>query len=368
MPSSFRYIPAIFMLIVLSLLVISCSDDAASDHQYAEQWQALCENTINVSLSSNSDTEAGTNSHDLSNQLYSVEQGVMIDCTQLLERLSSYSIILLGEQHGNEHHNAIETMVLDSLLVKQRDQAEMSIQLAMEMFSLDQQAVIDREVQKPEPNANAIVKQVNWWESSWPAFTHYEALVQKALDNEVTIKATDLAMATQKVLKQDGLAAMPEALRRELKLNTKPLARIEQSWWRSMHFAQCERLTKATVDNIAKLQYVRDTVMAQALLPVTPESVDELATATQTVKLLVAGNEHIRHDRSLPYQLQRLGFDGDVVSIALIEAIPTQMDWQRYLPQDAWGKSYDYVWFTAPRGEESSCAKLDRILGPINQS
>lgn len=364
------------LLVLCSVILLAACGDEANNEDVAEannllenqaeskaspSLVALCAKAFAVDDEAVNESTPLTNSHPLAQQIINVETGQAINCVDLLTSLSTVTNLLIGEQHGNEHHSQLETVILSA--VAEAHPEPQSIALLMEMFNQDQQAVIDEEQAKASPNANRIASKLNWWQSAWPAFTHYEAQVQLALDQSMTIVAADIPDNAQQQVKTQGIGVISANKRSELKLNTKSIAAIQQSWQRSMDKAQCQRLSPESIQQLATLQYVRDAVMANALL--TDNEVDSNSSESTMagIKVLIAGNEHIRHDRSVPYQLQRLGYTESVVTIALIEAKPEKMDWQDYLPQDAWGKTYDYIWFTPSRDQESSCEKLERILG-----
>jgi uncharacterized iron-regulated protein len=99
-----------------------------------------------------------------------------------------------------------------------------------------------------------------------------------------------------------------------------------------------------------RVQRGRDAMMA-----------DRLATASGKVGgILIAGNEHVRKDRGVPWYLARLEPRARVVSIGLLEV----QDELRRPPE---GLPYDYVWFT-PRVARDPCAVRPSDPQPLRGS
>jgi uncharacterized iron-regulated protein len=110
--------------------------------------------------------------------------------------------------------------------------------------------------------------------------------------------------------------------------------------------AHCERPPGQVVIGMMRVQRARDAMMADRLA----------AAAGKGGGVLIAGNDHIRNDRGVPWYLARLRPGARSVSIGLLEVEDDVLQPIADLP-------YDYVWFT-PRGDQrgDACEAYDAAL------
>lgn len=242
---------------------------------------------------------------------------------ELVERLAVTPRVLVGEQHDNPDHHALQLWLLRELAA-QRAQGS----LLMEMLNPDQQARVDaaqaatRAGQPPADAFTALAWQANW---DWSV---YGALVTYALRQPYPLLAANLDRAQiMQIYKQrpvlTGAASTTQQVQATL------LEDIRES--------HCGLLPEAQMPAMLAVQQQRDRHMAERLM------------TAPTPALLLAGAFHVRKDLGVPLHLKDLGAGEGNAVLILAEAGKTVT-----------AESADFVWYTAAQPEEDHCAQLRR--------
>ncbi|MCY1269705.1 iron(III) ABC transporter [Pseudomonas jessenii] len=242
---------------------------------------------------------------------------------ELVQRLAVVPRVLVGEQHDNPDHHALQLWLLRELAT-QRPQGS----LLMEMLNPDQQARVDaaqavtRAGQPPADAFTALAWQANW---DWSV---YGALVTYALRQPNPLLAANLdRVQIMQIYKQrpvlTGQASTTQQVRATL------LDDIRQS--------HCGLLPEAQMPAMLAVQQQRDRRMAERLM------------AAPTPALLLAGAFHVRKDLGVPLHLKDLGAGEGNAVLILAEAGKTVT-----------AENADYVWYTAAQPEQDHCAQLRR--------
>lgn len=242
---------------------------------------------------------------------------------ELVERLAVAPRVLVGEQHDNPDHHAVQLWLLRELAA-QRAQGS----LLMEMLNPDQQAKVDaaqaatRAGQPPADAFKALAWQANW---DWSV---YGALVTYALRQPYPLLAANLDRAQiMQIYRQRPVLNGEVSTTRQVQATL--LDDIRQS--------HCGLLPESQMPAMLAVQQQRDRRMAERLM------------AAPTPALLLAGAFHVRKDLGVPLHLEDLGAGEGNAVLILAEAGKTVT-----------AESADYVWYTAAQPEQDHCAKLRR--------
>ncbi|WP_458371147.1 ChaN family lipoprotein [Pseudomonas fluorescens] len=242
---------------------------------------------------------------------------------ELVERLAAAPRVLVGEQHDNPDHHALQLWLLRELAA-QRPQGS----LLMEMLNPDQQARVDatqaatRAGLPPADAFTALAWQANW---DWSV---YGALVTYALRQPYPLLAANLDRAQiMQIYKQHPLLTG--------QASTTP--QVQATLLDDIRESHCGLLPEAQMPAMLAVQQQRDRRMAERLM------------AAPTPALLLAGAFHVRKDLGVPLHLKDLGAGEGNVVLILAEAGKTVT-----------AESADYVWYTAAQPEQDHCAKLRR--------
>lgn len=254
-------------------------------------------------------------------RIVDLASGRTIDPEQLLDRLARAERVLVGEQHDNPDHHALQLWLLRELS-RLRPQGS----VLMEMLNPDQQNKVDQ-ARTAARAGQAITDPFNTlaWQPGWD-WSLYGPLVMHQLRQPYPLLAANLDRAEiMQIYRQrptlggerSGAAEVQERL----------LADIRES--------HCGLLPDSQLPAMLAVQQQRDRRMAEALL------------AAPQPSLLLAGAFHVRKDLGVPLHLADLG--AQVGSAVLILAeVGRSVD----------ASMADYVWFTAAQPEQDHCAKL----------
>ncbi|MDD2057867.1 ChaN family lipoprotein [Pseudomonas sp. GD03860] len=242
---------------------------------------------------------------------------------QLVERLAAAPRVLVGEQHDNPDHHALQLWLMRQLAA-QRPQGS----LLMEMINPDQQANVDavqaaaRAGEAPGDLFKALAWQANW---DWSV---YGALVTYAVKQPYPLLAANLNRAQiMQIYKQ----------RPSLEGSVSTTPSVQATLLNDIRESHCGLLPEAQMPAMLAVQQQRDRRMAERLL------------AAPTPAVLLAGAFHVRKDLGVPLHLSDLGAKEGNLVLILAETGKTVS-----------AESADFVWYTAAQPEQDHCAKLRR--------
>jgi len=247
-----------------------------------------------------------------------LHSGEQLTPEQLIERLAPAPRVLVGEQHDNPDHHALELWLLQAL---EQKRAQGSV--LMEMLNPDQQAKVDQARGHEVADLPAALA----WQKNWE-WSMYGPIVRHALAQPYPLLAANLDRSeimgiykTRPVLA--GSASTAPSVQAPL------LEQIRES--------HCGLLSEEQLPSMLAVQQQRDRRMAQRLL------------AAPQPALLFAGAFHVRRDLGVPLHLGDLGAGQGSVSLVLAEV-------GKPVP----ATSADYVWYTPALPDKDHCAELRR--------
>ena len=253
-------------------------------------------------------------------QIRDLRTGRRLSPAQLVEALAVAPWVLVGEQHDNPDHHALQLWLLRSLA-----QRRPSGSLLLEMLGPDQQARVERAQEAtrqglpPRDLIGALAWQPGW---DWSL---YGPLLRYALAQPYPLLAANLSRPQMMQVYRrpptlQGRLSMVKAVQDAL------LADIRQS--------HCGLLPEAQLPAMLAVQQQRDRRMAEALL------------AAPAPAVLLAGAFHVRRDLGVPLHLADLGArPGLVLMLAEVGATVT-------------AAQADFVWYSAAQPEQDHCAVL----------
>jgi uncharacterized iron-regulated protein len=274
--------------------------------------------------------------HPLVGKVWSARQGELVEEAALYRDLAQARFVLLGERHDNPDHHRLQARAVKEVLRAGRRPA-----VVFEMLELESQPAIDRYRAQPAATAAGFGDAVGWNTSSWPPFTEYQPIFELLFTARLRILAGNLARASVRSLVKQGPSALPEAERRELRLDEPFPAELEAPLIEELRASHCGHLPEQLLAPMALAQHARDARMARVLLGVEEQPA-----------VLVAGSGHARLDRGVPYYLGLEAPGAQVVSVAIIEVEHEQADPRGYLG----AAPFHYLWFTPRVSDEDPCA------------
>ncbi|GFM89765.1 hypothetical protein PSCICO_51640 [Pseudomonas cichorii] len=247
--------------------------------------------------------------------------GQLLTAQQLAQRLAIAPRILVGEQHDNPDHHALQLWLMQ-VLAARRPQGS----LLLEMLTPDQQARVSAvQADLAEEKYPADLPTALHWQKAWD-WSLYGPLMRYVLAQPYPVLSANLdAHEVMSIYRQlpesSGTRSTAPAVRERL------LAQIRD--------AHCGRLPEEQLPAMLAVQQQRDRRMAQSLL------------AAPVPAVLFAGAWHVRKDVGVPLHLADLGVTEPVVVLLLAQ------EGEEVEPQSA-----DYVWYTAAIPGKDYCAQF----------
>lgn len=254
-------------------------------------------------------------------QIIELRSGARLSASQLLERLQSARWLLVGEQHDNPDHHALQVWLLEALKQK-RPQGS----LLLEMLTPSQEGRV-REVQLafakgvPPDNLPAALG----WQKGWD-WAQYGPLMSYALKQSYALLPANLDRQEMLAIHQKPpllVGAQSSA------------ATVQTALSAQIREGHCNLLPDAQLPAMLAVQQQRDRRMAERL------------QAAPQPALLLAGAYHVRRDLGVPLHLADLGKTEGVVVLMLAE-VGSQLR----------ATEADFVWFTPAQPEQDHCARL----------
>ena len=254
-------------------------------------------------------------------RIVDLRSGETLSPQQLVERLAEAPRLLVGEQHDNPDHHALQLWLLQALAA-QRAQGS----LLLEMLAPAQQGSVDvvrAQLAAGEP-IDDLPAALNW-QKGWD-WTFYGPLLRHALAQPYPLSAANLDRAEILAIYRQrpgltGAASTAEAVREAL------LAQIRDS--------HCGKLPESQLPAMLAVQQQRDLRMAEALL------------AAAEPSLLLAGAYQVRRDLGVPLHLRELGASAGGLVLMLAE-----------VGASVEANAADFVWYTAAVPEQDHCANF----------
>jgi uncharacterized iron-regulated protein len=272
--------------------------------------------------------------HPLAGQIYRVADGAAVSEADLIADAGKADFVLIGERHDNLDHHRLQTRIVDAL---QRDAGKPRA-LAFEMVAADRQLALVEYLDARPRDAAGLGAALDWHKSGWPDWALYAPLAGATLDNGGEIIAADLGPAQKRAVFEQGPQALRSSFVRRTGLDQNFATQLTDDLRTELDQAHCGQAPPQVLAGMYRVQRGRDAMMA-----------DRLATASgKAGGILIAGNEHVRKDRGVPWYLARLEPGASVVSIGLLEV----QDEVRRAPE---GLPYDYVWFTPRVDDRDPC-------------
>lgn len=259
--------------------------------------------------------------HDDLGVIRDLHSGETLTPAQLLERLQRAPRVLVGEQHDNPDHHALQLWLLRELAAR-RSQGS----VLLEMLTPVQQAQVDQaqaSVRAGLPLGNPFTALA--WQPGWD-WSVYGPLMMHLVAQPYPLLAANL--------ERDELMGIYRS-RPTLTGELSTAETVQSALLTDIRESHCDLLPESQLPAMLAVQQQRDRRMAQALL------------AAPEPSLLIAGAFHVRRDLGVPLHLADLGAS-DEQQVLILAEVGRQVD----------SDMADYVWFTTAQPEQDHCAKL----------
>lgn len=274
--------------------------------------------------------------HGLVGMIWDSQRNQFISAEDLFARIEVVSYLLLGEKHDNPDHHALQLRALDHVLQVGRVST-----ISFEMMSSEQQPLLQNLESQRESSLDAINEYLQWDNDGWD-WSYYGPILNSALQAGVAINAANIS--NEEMMQ---VYAAPTAAEIQDILAESAMEALEKD----IDESHCGMLPESQFPAMVRVQQARDFAMASSL-----GFADE-----QQLKVLIAGNYHIRRDLGVPNYLlnKQQGLEeNQIISLAFMEVAESSEDPQEYLQQFGSMKAYDYIWFTPAVSNEDYCTSM----------
>lgn len=277
-------------------------------------------------------------------RIYDVASGSYLTEQELAARLVGPRYVLLGERHDNPEHHLLQARMIELLLA-----SGVRPVVVFEMLTTERSGAIRDCESPPRCSPEEFRNAVEWDASGWPEWPMYEPVFAAAIDAGLTIVAGDVPQRAIRVIASssgnhaDVRAQWIEALRLD-----RPLGESQtEDLAAEIRDSHCGYLPSEAVPAMVRAQRARDAHLAMAT--------ERAAADRGAVAVLIAGLGHTRTDRGVPHYFTDPQARQLTLSIALLEADPSDTDPMAHADRRDATLPYDIVWFTPQMNRPDPC-------------
>jgi len=293
-----------------------------------------------------SDNHGG--SHFQSGQIYDVRQRQLLTFGELMTQLRTQDVVYFGEAHYTPPHIRAALRVLNQFEKEGRSPV-----LAMEMFSWDGQAGIDRYVRHEITDQDVFLKESRWKQNWGDRYDVYQPLVDFSYDHRLPLRALNPPLPLVRHVSKSGLANIgddPEVQRWGMD-ETFPVE--DPDYYRVLYeqITECHPgLTKEVYQKIYEASIFRDEGMSKTIT-------DALKSRGSSSSIIVSytGAGHIQYGQPIPKRvIRRWGKPLRQATVYLHPYNPQRSDDVQELLDE---RISDYLWLTplGPNGPQPRC-------------
>lgn len=260
-------------------------------------------------------------------EIRDLRTGQTLTAQELVMRLAKPSRLIVGEQHDNRDHHALQRWLLQAL-GEQRPQGS----LLLEMLTPDQQQRVDDV--RHASTLPADLPDALAWEPGWD-WNLYGPVVRFALTQPYPLLAANL-----NTVEVRAFYAQPPILS-GARSNT---ASVKAELLTQISESHCGLLPASQMPAMLAVQQQRDRRMVERLL------------AAPTPALLFAGAYHARKDVGVPIHALDLGASEAPTVLMLVQQ-----------GSEVTAAMADYVWYTPATPAPDYCAEMRKTLSKDNE-
>ncbi len=281
--------------------------------------------------------------HGLVGKIWSTGTGTFIPAGDLAETLATRDLVLIGETHDNGDHHQLQAWLIGRIADGRRPA------VVMEMIASDRQQALDAYRAKPEADAAGLGAALSWHSSGWPDWPLYRPIGEAVFDHGLALRSGVPPRETVRAVSRRGLDALPAGETQRLTLDRPLPAPLAKDLAVEIKAAHCDLMPDSAIAPMTKVQTLRDAAMADAML----------ASRDGDGAILIAGNDHVRKDRGVPFFLKRRAADKSIATVMLVEIEHATDTVESLAVSDKDGKpAADFVWFTPRAEREDQCDLL----------
>lgn len=278
--------------------------------------------------------ELKTNDVKLLNKssIVDADSGEPIGLAQVIKRVRSADIILIGEIHDNAYHHLAQALIIRKIA---KDRGKLAV--GFEHIRASKNDSIQKFTLHHPENYTGFRVLLDWEGSGWPHWMMFEPLFEAAVLSKSSILGLDLGFHQLQALRQGDIKGFKEADLRKINFDQGLPKKMQDELMKELKSAHDFPMTEDILNKMQLIQRARDLKMATEILLA-------LRKSDQVVAVMGAG--HARKDRGVPYYLNKLS-EKKLLSIGLSIREDRELPVPT-LPIDTQPERFDILWLTPP--------------------
>lgn len=286
--------------------------------------------------------------HALAGRIWSVMDGAFITPSELADKLAGAHYLLLGETHDNKDHHRLQGWVISQVTRRGRNPV-----VVMEMIDSGQDKALGVYLDKKGRDAAGLGAAIGWKKTGWPDWSMYQPIAEAAFISDLKIYSGNVPREFVRSVGMKGLGILKKERRTALFLDEALDEAMEADLRKMIVESHCNLLPATATGPMVNVQRLRDAVFADKVI----------AAGEKSGAVLIAGGEHVRKDRAVPWYLARRDKGMPVASLIMMEVHPDEKTVEDYGPRSPDGRlATDFLWFTPMAERSDPCEGLKKHL------
>lgn len=229
-------------------------------------------------------------------QIYSSEKGKMISEEELIARLASARVVLLGEDHDNLEQHQKQARFIELL------QKKTKVVIGMEFFEMQQQAILEGWVNQ-EIGEKELLEKSGWFKKVGFHYRHYKPIMDVARKYAIPTYGVNIPRSEVRQVSRGGW----DALSQEQKTKFSPLEKDpEHRYLIQRMLGKFAVMAGKEFSTVYAAQCLWDAAMATHILEILSQHEEG------TTMVVIAGNGHVSYDLGIPRCLKQRGENNQV--------------------------------------------------------
>jgi uncharacterized iron-regulated protein len=209
----------------------------------------------------------------------------------MLDDVSSVRIIYVGEVHTIARHHEFQARILREL-----SNRNINLALGMEMFTADQQPILDL-WQAGKEDVSALIRELG--RDQWTNLKDYEAVLTTARESNIPILGLNATDKLVKKVAREGLASLSEEQKKHIPEHVEKMNPLHDRLLR-LRLKVHKAFQEKALDSIVEAQSLRDETMAWTL----SRYLETPAGKGRTL-VVIAGTGHMNYSFGIPERAHR---------------------------------------------------------------
>ncbi|MGC8605412.1 MAG: ChaN family lipoprotein [Desulfomonilaceae bacterium] len=217
--------------------------------------------------------------------------GEPVPIEKALDDMSQSRVVYVGEFHTITRHHALQAEILLGLI-----QRNPNISLAMEMFTYDEQPVLDKWLSSREP-VSALVESLG--QDGWTNLADYSHVLHVARNGGIHVYGLNISNRLVRKVAREGLESLSEQEKSLVPPDIEPINPLYAKLL-SMRLKVHRAFQGKTLDRVIFAQSLRDSVMASRITKCL-----QGPKTNSSVVMVIAGNGHLNYGLGVPERVKR---------------------------------------------------------------